>query len=148
MPARPLLPASRSLPPSLPRWILAADPDAGLQMFAGMEPPLPPSDVLPILTAYAPQLAGGCYMGTAGAEDAGAGFVLRGAAGTVTVLALSTAMQQTGKGRGEGGVVHARAVQSLCLNRCPRLSFLVSAASAPLLTCCLACNPSRLQERT
>ena len=38
--------------------MLAADPDAGLEMFASMQPPLPPSAVLPMLTTYAPQLAG------------------------------------------------------------------------------------------
>lgn len=39
--------------------MLAADPDAGLEMFSNMQPPLPPSAVLPILTTYAPKLAGG-----------------------------------------------------------------------------------------
>ena len=38
--------------------MLAADPDAGLEMFSNMQPPLPPSAVLPILTTYAPRLAG------------------------------------------------------------------------------------------
>jgi len=38
--------------------MLAADPDAGLEMFSNMQPPLPPSAVLPILTTYAPKLAG------------------------------------------------------------------------------------------
>jgi hypothetical protein len=38
--------------------MLAADPDAGLEMFGSMQPPLPPSAVLPMLNSYAPQLAG------------------------------------------------------------------------------------------
>ena len=38
--------------------MLAADPDAGLEMFGNMRPPLPPSAALPILTTYAPHLAG------------------------------------------------------------------------------------------
>jgi hypothetical protein len=33
------------------RWMLAADPEAGLEMFMQMKPPLPPSTVLPILRA-------------------------------------------------------------------------------------------------
>ncbi len=37
------------------RWILACDPDAGLEMFAEMQPPLAPSTVLPVLAAHAPQ---------------------------------------------------------------------------------------------
>lgn len=45
-------------PSLLGRWMLAADPDAGLEMFGSMDPPLPPSAVLPMLTSYAPQLAG------------------------------------------------------------------------------------------
>ncbi|KAI3425935.1 hypothetical protein D9Q98_007907 [Chlorella vulgaris] len=39
------------------KWMLAADPDAGLEMFSSMDPPLPPSAVLPMLTSYAPRLA-------------------------------------------------------------------------------------------
>ncbi|KAK9829459.1 hypothetical protein WJX72_005979 [[Myrmecia] bisecta] len=38
------------------RWILKADPEAGLEMFIQMEPPLPPATVLPVLTAQAPAL--------------------------------------------------------------------------------------------
>ncbi|KAL4436979.1 hypothetical protein ABPG75_004118 [Micractinium tetrahymenae] len=40
------------------KWILRADPDAGLEMFSNMQPPLPPSAALPMLTSYAPHLAG------------------------------------------------------------------------------------------
>ncbi|PRW34079.1 glycoside hydrolase isoform A [Chlorella sorokiniana] len=53
------------------KWMLAADPDAGLEMFGNMQPPLAPSSVLPILTTYAPKLAG-TYLETAlssGAAD-------------------------------------------------------------------------------
>ena len=38
------------------RWILKADPEAGLEMFTQMNPPLAPATVLPILTAQAPLL--------------------------------------------------------------------------------------------
>jgi hypothetical protein len=38
--------------------MLHSDPDAGLEMFGSMDPPLAPSAVLPMLTTYAPQLAG------------------------------------------------------------------------------------------
>lgn len=38
--------------------MLAADPDAGLEMFSAMDPPLPTAAVLAMLTSYAPQLAG------------------------------------------------------------------------------------------
>ena len=38
------------------RWIVRADPEAGLEMFTEMRPPLAPEAVLPILTAEVPQL--------------------------------------------------------------------------------------------
>ena len=69
------------LPQSLPvymaaplrRWILKADPEAGLEMFTQMNPPLAPATVLPILTAQAPLLCApylesAIHAGTATAE--------------------------------------------------------------------------------
>lgn len=47
--------------------MLAADPDAGLEMFSAMDPPLPAAAVLAMLTSYAPQLAG-AYLETALAQ--------------------------------------------------------------------------------
>ena len=41
---------------ALRRWILRADPEAGLEMFIQMEEALPPAAALPILTAQAPSL--------------------------------------------------------------------------------------------
>ena len=38
------------------RWIVRADPEAGLEMFTEMSPALAPEAVLPILTAEVPQL--------------------------------------------------------------------------------------------
>ena len=38
------------------RWILTVDPEAGLEMFTEMQPPLPPESVLPILASHAPSL--------------------------------------------------------------------------------------------
>ena len=38
------------------RWIVRADPEAGLEMFTGMKPPLAPEVALPILTSEAPSL--------------------------------------------------------------------------------------------
>ena len=38
------------------RWILEADPEAGLEMFVQVKPPVPPAVVLPILSARAPAL--------------------------------------------------------------------------------------------
>jgi hypothetical protein len=38
------------------RWIVHADPEAGLEMFTEMQPPLPPETVLPILTNEEPSL--------------------------------------------------------------------------------------------
>lgn len=52
-----LQPAPLDLLTTHARWILEADPEAGLEMFASLQPPLPPSAVLPILTSYAPRLA-------------------------------------------------------------------------------------------
>lgn len=37
-------------------WILTVDPEAGLEMFTEMQPPLPPDSVLPILAGHAPSL--------------------------------------------------------------------------------------------
>ena len=55
------------------RWILKADPEAGLEMFTQMNPPLAPATVLPILTAQAPLLCApylesAIHAGTATAE--------------------------------------------------------------------------------
>ena len=55
------------------RWILKADPEAGLEMFTEMNPPLAPATVLPILTAQAPLLCApylesAIHAGTATAE--------------------------------------------------------------------------------
>ncbi|KAL0024599.1 hypothetical protein WJX77_001647 [Trebouxia sp. C0004] len=38
------------------RWILTVDPEAGLEMFTQMQPPLSPDSVLPILASHAPSL--------------------------------------------------------------------------------------------
>ena len=38
------------------RWILTLDPEAGLEMFTEMQPPLSPDSVLPILASHAPSL--------------------------------------------------------------------------------------------
>ncbi len=38
------------------RWIVRADPEAGLEMFTEMRPALPPETVLPILTNEVPTL--------------------------------------------------------------------------------------------
>ncbi|KAA6422986.1 MAG: vam6 Vps39 isoform X1 [Trebouxia sp. A1-2] len=38
------------------RWILTVDPEAGLEMFTGMQPPLSPDSLLPILASHAPSL--------------------------------------------------------------------------------------------
>ena len=38
------------------RWILTVDPEAGLEMFTEMQPPLSPDSVLPILASHAPSL--------------------------------------------------------------------------------------------
>ena len=38
------------------RWIVRADPEAGLEMFTEMQPPLAPEVALPILTSEAPSL--------------------------------------------------------------------------------------------
>lgn len=38
------------------RWIVRADPEAGLEMFTGMQPPLAPEVALSILTSEAPSL--------------------------------------------------------------------------------------------
>ncbi len=38
------------------RWILTVDPEAGLEMFTEMQPPLSPDSVLPILASHAPLL--------------------------------------------------------------------------------------------
>jgi hypothetical protein len=40
------------------KWILQGDPEAGLEMFEQMQPPLAASVVLPILTSYMPDVAG------------------------------------------------------------------------------------------
>lgn len=37
-------------------WILAADPEAGLEMFVQSRPPMPPGEVMPVLAAAAPRL--------------------------------------------------------------------------------------------
>lgn len=49
------------------RWILAVDPEAGLEMFTEMHPPLPPDSVLPILASHAPSLCA-TYLETAIAQ--------------------------------------------------------------------------------
>lgn len=38
------------------RWIVRSDPEAGLEMFTGMQPPLAPEVALPILASEAPAL--------------------------------------------------------------------------------------------
>lgn len=38
------------------RWILTVDPEAGLEMFTGMQPPLSPDSLLPILASHAHSL--------------------------------------------------------------------------------------------
>ncbi len=49
------------------RWILTVDPEAGLEMFTEMQPPLPPDSVLPILASHAPSLCA-TYLETAIAQ--------------------------------------------------------------------------------
>lgn len=44
-------PAGVRLPTGLRRWILSADPEAGLEMLVQARPPLAPAAVLPILSA-------------------------------------------------------------------------------------------------
>ena len=49
-------------------WILTVDPEAGLEMFTEMQPPLPPDSVLPILAGHAPGLCA-TYLESAIAQD-------------------------------------------------------------------------------
>ncbi len=48
------------------RWILAADPEAGLQAFLQMAPPLDPATVLDILHQHSPDYCGMCAGGGGG----------------------------------------------------------------------------------
>ncbi|KAL4430543.1 hypothetical protein ABPG77_005783 [Micractinium sp. CCAP 211/92] len=95
------------------KWILAADPDAGLEMFSNMQPPLPPSAALPMLTSYAPRLAGP-YLEAALASGAAPPDryeqelariyleILAGAAGAATAAAAEAGAPAGAEGAADG----------------------------------------------
>jgi len=71
-------------------WILTVDPEAGLEMFTEMQPPLSPDSVLPILASNAPSLCA-TYLEAAiaqGSVSAQVSVLVLGVNTTPSVVAL------------------------------------------------------------